>query len=105
MGTWKHSVLASYYREIRGECQVRIDGTKIVVSYEQHDGLTVYEGEETASGHFKLTCARKSGRATLHRMPGENLLEGYWTQGQDQGMWRIQLADKQSDPWPWSDVI
>lgn len=88
MSTWKHSLLASYYgRDIKGECQVRIDGTKIVVSYEQHDALTVYEGE------FKLTCARKSGCATLHRIPGENLLEGHWIAGQDQGMWRIQLKD------------
>jgi hypothetical protein len=95
VSTWKHSVLASYYhRAIKGECQVRIDGTKIVVSYEQHDGPTVYEGEEVASGHFRLTCVRKSGRATLHRMPGENLLEGHWSQGEDQGMWRIRLENE-----------
>jgi hypothetical protein len=49
VSTWKHSLLASYYgRDIKGECQVRIDETKIVVSYEQHDGLTVYEGKEVA---------------------------------------------------------
>jgi hypothetical protein len=78
----------------QGRCQVRIDGAKIVVSYEQHDGPTVYEGEEIAPGHFKLTCARKSCRATLHRLPGENLLEGHWMAGQDQGMWRIQLKDE-----------
>lgn len=52
MSTWKHSLLASYYGEIKGESQVRIDGTKIVVSYEQYDGPAVYEGEEVASGHF-----------------------------------------------------
>jgi hypothetical protein len=94
--TWKHSLLASYHRETKGECQVRIDGTKIVVSYEQHDGRTIYEGEEVAPGHFTLTCTRKGGRATLHRIPDENLLEGYWIEGQDQGMWRIALKDKQS---------
>jgi hypothetical protein len=27
-------------------------------------------------------------------MPGENLLEGHWSQGEDQGMWRIQLEDQ-----------
>jgi hypothetical protein len=53
--------------------------------------MTVYEGEEVDSGIFELTCLRKNGRATLHRRPGENLLVGYWTQGEDQGMWRIQL--------------
>ena len=62
----KCSLLTSYYREIKGECQVQIDGTKIIVFYERPDGLMVYEGEEVASGHFKLTCARKSGCATLH---------------------------------------
>jgi hypothetical protein len=51
----------------------------------------VYEGKEVASGHFELSCTRKQGRATLHQVPGEDLLEGHWTQGQDQGMWRIQL--------------
>ena len=94
VSTWKHSRLASYYREIKGECQVQIDGSKIVVSYEQHDGPAVYEGEEVGSGHFKLTCARKSARATLHRIPGENLLEGHWIEGEDRGMWRIQLEDE-----------
>jgi hypothetical protein len=96
VSTWKHSLLASFHRETNGECQVRIHGTKITVSYEQHDGPVVYEGEEVAPGHFELACARKSGRATLHRFPGENLLEGYWVQGQDRGMWRIELKDERS---------
>jgi hypothetical protein len=57
VSTWKHSLLASYYgRDIKGECQVRIEETKIV------------------------------GCATLHRIPGENLLEGHWIAGQ---VWRI----------------
>ena len=91
MNTWKKAVRASYNREMMSECQVRIDGTRIAISYQQHDGPTVYEGEEIASGHFELACARKNGRATLHRPPGENLLEGYWVEGQDHGMWRIKL--------------
>jgi hypothetical protein len=97
VSTWKHSLLASYDRERTGKCQVEIRGSKIVVSYEQHDGLVVYEGEEIAPGHFELACARKSGRATLHRVPGGNLLEGHWVQGRDQGMWRIQLKANSSE--------
>ena len=93
MSIWKHSLLASYDRERKGKCEVEILGSKVVVSYAQHDG-PFYEGEEVAPGHFELACARKSGRATLHRVQGENLLEGYWVQGQDQGMWRIQLRAK-----------
>lgn len=91
MSNWKQSELAAYHRETRGKCQVQIEGTKIRVSYEGHDRLVVYEGKEVASGHFELTCTRKQGRATLHQIPGEDLLEGHWTQGQDQGMWRIHL--------------
>jgi len=95
VSNWKRSPFASYYNRGSGaECKVRIDGSKIVLSYEQHDGLTIWEGEEVAPGHFKLTCARKSGRATLHRMPGEDLIDGYWTEGPNEGMWRIQLKDK-----------
>jgi hypothetical protein len=95
MQLWKHSTLVSFYhRSIKGECKVRIDGDKIVLSYEQHDGLTVYEGEEVAPGHFKLTCARKGGQATLHRVPGEDLIEGHWVEGHNQGMWRILLKEK-----------
>ena len=94
MSSRKHSLLTSYYREIKGECQVQIDGTKIVVFYKRPDGLMVYEGEVVAPGHFRLTCARNSSRATLHRIPGENLLEGHWTHEEDQGMWRIQLEDE-----------
>jgi hypothetical protein len=91
--TWKHSLLISYHREVKGECQVRIGGKKIVVSYERPDGLTVYEGEELAAGHFRLTCARKGGRATLHRVPGEDLREGSWIEGQEKGMWQIKLEN------------
>jgi hypothetical protein len=95
MANWKRSLLASHYaRGSKGECSVRIDGSKIVVSYEQHDGPTVWEGKEVAPGHFELICARKGGRATLHRMPGENLIEGHWMmEGEDQGMWRIRLKN------------
>jgi hypothetical protein len=92
MSSWKHSLFESYYhRGSPGECKVRIDGSKIVLSYEQCDGLTVWDGEEVALGHFKLTCARKGGSATLHRLPGEDVIEGHWSDGQNQGMWRIQL--------------
>ena len=94
MTSWKHSPFESYYhRGNQGECKVRIDGAKIVLSYEQHDGPTVWEGEEVAAGHFKLTCARKRGSAILHRLPGGDVIEGHWSDGQNRGMWRIQLRD------------
>lgn len=96
MSTWKQSRLASYHRENAGKCEVRIHGTKIVLSYEQHDGLTVFEGEEVAAGHFKLKCERKGGHATLHMVPGEDLLEGHWVEGDTRGMWLIRLEKKRT---------
>jgi hypothetical protein len=94
VSNWKHSPFVSFYhRGNKGECKVRIDGSKIILSYEQYDGLTVWKGDEVAPGHFRLTCDRKGGHATLHRMPGDDVIAGYWTEGQNQGMWRIQLKD------------
>jgi len=57
------------------ECEVRIDGAKIVVSYDD-GGPVTYEGEAISPGHFRLACPRKKGRATLHRAPDDNVLEG-----------------------------
>jgi hypothetical protein len=83
----------------RSQCQVRIDDAVITVSYREDGGLVSYSGQEEAPGHFKLTCPspEKKGRATLHRFPDDDYLEGYWIEilpdGRVQGMWRIFLGD------------
>jgi hypothetical protein len=71
--------------------QVRLDEGSIAISYQDDDGPVVYEGLEIESGHFELDCARKRGKAILHRMPGENVLEGWWLENRIEGMWRIYL--------------
>jgi len=71
-------------------CEVRIGSGSIAVSYED-DGPVVYEGPELEPGHFKLKAV--NGRATLHRITDDDILEGSWFEGGYQGMWRIQLDD------------
>jgi hypothetical protein len=99
MTIWKHSTMENYYasgdEKIDLHCEVRIDGEKIVVSYDDDDGPSVYEGSQTAPGHFSLALPRKKGRATLHRAPDSDFLEGHWIEAGYQGMWRIQLSEEE----------
>src|SRR4051812_45775588 len=97
MPLWKQSTMTSYSDGANCEevtCQVRIDRNRIVISYD-HDGPTTYEGSEISPGHFRLSSVRKKGRATLHREPDGEVLEGHWIEGGYEGMWRIQLSDEE----------
>jgi hypothetical protein len=93
---WKHSVMTSFSEGDVSEdkCEVRIAPGRIWVSYRTDEGPTVYDGEETAPGHFKLLCPAQKGRASLHRFPDDDVLEGFWIEYGFQGMWRIQLIDE-----------
>ena len=71
-------------------CTVRIDDDAIVVEYD-NDGLCQYVGANDGSGHFELRLLGGDGRATLHRFPDANVLEGYWLEDGERGMWRIHL--------------
>jgi hypothetical protein len=77
------------------KCEVRISGNKIWISYEGDGGPVLYEGDEKSPGHFKLFCNSQKGRATLHRFPDDDILEGFWIESGYQGMWRIQLIDEE----------
>jgi hypothetical protein len=94
---WKHSALTSYNEgEIwEDKCEVRMSGRKIWISYKGDDGPILYEGDEKSPGHFKLLCIAQKGRATLHRFPDDDILEGFWIESGYQGMWRIQLIDEE----------
>ncbi|MBU2807576.1 hypothetical protein HF285_04675 [Acidithiobacillus ferrooxidans F221] len=73
--------------------EVRIDEREIVVSYEDDDGVVIYRGNNDGSGHFSLEAPERNGRASLHRfIPNGNFLEGYWIEGGNRGMWRIELG-------------
>ena len=73
------------------DCEVMIDASRIVVSYEDPDGVVNYEGTEVAPGHFILRAPERSGEATLHLIPGGRILDGFWKEGGYMGFWRIKV--------------
>lgn len=77
------------------DCEVRIDGNTLIVSYIDDGEHVVYRGDAITPGHFELT-ANNGGRATLHQLyPDDEWLEGSWIEGGARGMWRIQLLNDQ----------
>ena len=85
-----------YYGDGLGEqcpCEVRISGGTIAISYQGDSGPVVYEGPEVEPGHFRLTAQSVNGRASLHRLPDDAILEGSWSEGGYEGMWRIELDE------------
>jgi hypothetical protein len=93
MSTWKNSSADTYTKGEQFACEVRITTFEIVVSYETGQGAVTYQGKEVAPGHFELTCEEIDGKASLHRSPDGEWLEGWWSEGQDEGMWRIRLGE------------
>jgi hypothetical protein len=73
------------------ECEIRINGNEIVISYSDSDGVVIYKGKDEGSGHFVLECPERRGRATLHQIPTSKFLEGFWVEDGDKGFWRITL--------------
>lgn len=99
MPIYRHSTWRSYDNSgaTDSDCVVRITGTEIVVEFEG-DGTNVwhrYMGEEEGEGHYHLTCPELSGTATLHRFKDVDVLEGYWKEGGEIGMWIIELSDEE----------
>src|SRR5262245_17892701 len=76
-------------------CEVRIGNGSISVSYEDGGIIVVYEGPEIEPGHFKLTANGNgvSGRATLHRFTDADVLDGWWLENGNEGMWRLILDE------------
>lgn len=98
MTVWHNGSMDTYTQEddffCNHACEVRISGGTIAVSYIGEEiGVVVYEGTEVEPGHFRLTAPSVEGRATLHRFRDDNVLEGWWHEGGDEGMWRITLDD------------
>jgi hypothetical protein len=73
-------------------CRVRTEEGWISVSYDD-DGVVEYVGYEKGPGHYELKCGGRSGRATLHRFPNGKILEGFWDEEGQRGMWRIRLRE------------
>lgn len=76
----------------RANCEVRIDDTSIVVSYDTEDGPVVYAGSAEGAGHYKLKARGVNGEATLHCFAKGKVLDGWWRENGEDGMWRIWLA-------------
>lgn len=83
-------------------CIVQIDDENILVKYMEDGAQVQYVGENLGDGHFHLTSTHLNGRATLHRFPARadtnrgndaDVLEGYWTEAGNRGMWRIELFE------------
>jgi hypothetical protein len=74
-------------------CEVKIIENEIVVSYKTDNGFVLYKGEELGDGHYSLSASATGGRATLHRVPREDTLEGSWVEDRQIGMWRIDLEE------------
>ena len=74
-------------------CEVRIQGGELILSCKGDHGPVIYRGTEEGEGHYRLAAPSVAGRGTLHRVLGEDLLEGSWTEGGHSGMWRIQLEE------------
>lgn len=70
---------------------VRLSDDLIEIAYDDEDEAVCYRGKNNGDGHYDLTAAAISGRASLHCFPDSHFMEGYWTEGSRRGMWRIQL--------------
>lgn len=70
---------------------VRLSDETIEVAYDDDDGPVCYRGKNKGDGHFSLSAPEREGKASLHRFPDSNFLEGYWLEGGVRGMWRISL--------------
>jgi hypothetical protein len=96
MPIYRNSKADTYYNDgadYAAPCQVRIENGSITVSYEAKGQQVDYEGKEIEPGHFILKSASMEGNATLHKVPNEGVLEGWWLEGDYEGMWRIKLED------------
>ena len=93
---WKNATTQIFFSEQESSCEVRIVKSEIVVSYRVGARLVSYEGREVAPGHFELTAPKIRGRATLHRAPNSDWLEGHWVEGEVEGMWRLHIGEKKS---------
>ncbi len=67
-------------------CSVILHEGSIMISY----GDAIYKGERVGKGHYILSKQPGDGRATLHKIPYENVLEGSWEEYGQQGMWKIE---------------
>jgi hypothetical protein len=95
---WLHSRMTSLYysgdeADTDYPCEVHITDKEITVNYfADHAQRIQYRGENHGTGHFELRSNKNAGKASLHRTPGSQVIEGSWAENSVRGMWRIWLA-------------
>lgn len=96
MPVWKKCTMDVLYydgeADIDCPCEVKIEKKEIVVSYIDDDIPTLYRGKEKTNGHYELESPKANGKASLHRFENGKILEGFWVEDNDRGMWRIKLS-------------
>jgi hypothetical protein len=102
MSIWANSRMETFYGSEdtleTDRCAVTIEDGRIKVTYDYDGGqsnpdVEVYNGIEMAPGHFNLASEDGLGKASLHRFPDGLILEGWWHETEDEGMWRIFLHE------------
>lgn len=95
MKIWPNSTMTMlYYSDAPSEewpCVVKLSEAEILVEYE-FNGFRQYRGQARGPGHYELSAPELSGRASLHRFEGAEVLDGSWVEDGYRGMWRIKLA-------------
>ena len=93
MPVWSHCRVQNAYELNDGDrADVRMHEGTIVITYQDHGEVVEWRGQEKGDGHYLLTCAKRGGTSTLHRVPDRPILEGYWVEGSRDGFWRIHLG-------------
>ena len=75
------------------DCEVRLEGNALTVSYFDDEGPVVFVGAASAEpGRFELVCRSRPRRGTLERSDDGHVLRGSWQEGDLQGCWEISLG-------------
>lgn len=80
------------YQALTLDCIIVIGSGEVELKYDDLDGFVSWKGREVSPGHYIVHANRKGARGTLHRTDVNSIyLEGYWVEGGEKGMWRINL--------------
>ena len=74
------------------DCDVRLEGDQLVVTYWDENGAVVFDGSRDEGGVFDLWCRSRPRRAELHFCEENRALEGSWSERESRGTWRIELC-------------
>ena len=73
------------------DCDVRLDGDSLVVTYFDDEGPLVFSGLRKDDGSFDLWCRGRVRRGSLAFSPEGDALQGEWSEGEERGRWHIAL--------------